>query len=174
MVDVTHCFSCELRQKCGYIPFSGKGNNNAAIMAVLVKPNTDSALISECSGREYDFLNKVLKEVDVTDYYVTHLIKCAVSKTDIDERHISICKKWLWHEIQLVKPSLIFTFGQLPMRVLLKQKKSVKLQDFVGVAHQLDYSDAKLHCFQSLDYIINRGKNTVNQFREQLKNAVAT
>ena len=89
------------------------------------------SLLEEIQARkpqdwDYEFTNKVYKEIEDRGIYITNIAKC----TQLDARHISntIYKEYcehLFQELDLVKPKKIITFGNQVSSIFLNTPISV-------------------------------------------------
>ena len=98
-------------------------------------------------GRCGDLLTKMLLDagIDRSKVFITNVVKCRPTKPDGKSNRpphaeeITICKKWLWAEIQAIKPKAIMTLGKVPSNLLLGNK--LQMKDLVGRQHKLSFCD---------------------------------
>ncbi len=117
-LDVQSCSRCELRATATN-PVCSCGEVGAKYM-----------LIGEAPGREEDEkgvpfigaagrkLNKLIElaGIDINDCYFTNTVRCRPPENRSPrKKEIRACVEFLWREIRLVKPQLIFTLGATPL-----------------------------------------------------------
>ncbi len=132
------CHLCELSKSRQKVVF-GEGNENADLMIIGDAPsNSDDSTGKVFTGRTGDTLTKMIENVlglKRSDVYITNLLKCRAldseSPSPIDAH---TCHPYLLKEIELVKPKLILTFGEIACRYLTGDNTS--LIDIRGTVHQ--------------------------------------
>ena len=119
-----HCSLCDLSKSRRTVLF-GEGNINANVMFI-----TDSiASIEDELGKFYvgksgQLLTKMIENVlgvGIQDFYITSVTKCCPSNNKvININEVNICKPYLEKQIELIKPKLIVTLGDLSYKHLTK------------------------------------------------------
>lgn len=117
------CPLCKSRTKT-VLP---QGNEGAKIMFILESPTIGEDLGGRVySGNLGEKLQNLIKEhvgLDEEMLYTSLLIKCKVSQNAKFDREIMLkCVPYLMDEIKLVNPKIIFTFGEICSKALLKNE----------------------------------------------------
>lgn len=148
--QITSCKKCSLHSKLqdGCNPVHGDGCGEAETMIIGEALGENEMLLAKpFIGIAGNMLNKMLDQagLDRQKCYVTNTVKCR--PTDCGKKNrpptqqeIKSCSPYLWEEINIVRPKLIFTLGKVPTLELLKQvgvKKSFKLENVVGKTHTI-------------------------------------
>lgn len=146
--EIRECKSCGLCTTMPFSPVPGIGPVNASIMIVGEAPGEDESIAEEpfvgLAGR---MLNRLLTSSGLKreDVYICNTVNCrpidgkknrAPTKVEI-----KACNQWLFKQIELVKPKVIFTLGKIPTTLLLKEKSTMKLGEHVGIVHRVDSFD---------------------------------
>ncbi len=111
-----NCSLCELSKSRRAVLF-GEGNLNTNVMFI-----TDSvASIEDELGKFY--VGKagqlLVLELSVQEFYITSVTKCSPSNNKvININEVNICKPYLEKQIELIKPRLIVTLGDLAYKHL--------------------------------------------------------
>lgn len=134
------CHLCDLSKSRQKVVF-GEGNVHADLMIIGDAPsNSDDSSGKIFTGRTGDTLTKMIENVlglKRSDVYITNLLKCRAldseSPAPIDTH---TCHPYLLKEIELVKPKLILTFGEIVCRYLTGD--STPLEDIRGTVQQKD------------------------------------
>ena len=132
------CHLCTLSKSRQKVVF-GEGNVHAELMIVGDAPsNSDDSAGKIFTGRTGDTVTKMIENVLAlkrSDVYITNLLKChaldSESPSPIDAH---TCQPYLLKEIELVKPKLIVTFGEMAYRYLTGDDSS--LADIRGTIHE--------------------------------------
>ncbi len=75
-----------------------------------------------------ELLQKMLFSIGLKreDFYITLVVKCKPPAGKIpEEENIKVCSKFLFQEIELLRPKLILAFGFLPPKVFLEKKDAL-------------------------------------------------
>jgi len=170
--QIKECNDCPLRAKCNQV-VTGIGSKESKLFIVADKPETDEDIIGEplvgLSGKYFD---KILNGAGISreNIYITYVVKCKTPHAlSLANESVQICKKWLWQELQMIKPKVIVTLGAFPTSLLMKKKRIV-LNQVVGLIYQLNYLDSILMPWYDPDYLLQRGKSweidSINFFKE--------
>lgn len=120
--QATECHLCDLSKHRNKVVF-GEGNPQAKLMIVGDMPNdTDDSSGKIFTGRSGELLTKMIENVlgiKREDVYITNLLKCRALNTQAPSpAHAHTCHPYLLKEIELVKPSVILTMGELAYQYL--------------------------------------------------------
>jgi uracil-DNA glycosylase len=134
------CHLCELSKSRQKVVF-GEGNVNAELMIVGDAPsNSDDSAGKIFTGRTGDTLSKMIENVlglKRSDVYITNLLKCrALDSESPSPMDAHTCQPYLLKEIELVKPKLILTFGEMAYRYLTGDDSL--LIEIRGTVHEKD------------------------------------
>lgn len=135
------CHLCTLSKSRQKVVF-GEGNMSAELMIVGDAPsNSDDSAGKIFTGRTGDSLTKMIEnvlELNRSDVYITNLLKCRAldseSPSSIDAH---TCQPYLLKEIELIKPKLIVTFGEMAYRYITGDDRS--LTDIRGTVQEKEY-----------------------------------
>lgn len=132
------CHLCELSKRRQKVVF-GEGNVHADLMIVGDSPsNSDDSSGKIFTGRTGDTLTKMIENVlglKRDDVYITNLLKCRALNTDSPSPiDIHTCQPYLLKEIELIKPKLILTFGEVAFKYLTGDDSS--LNDIRGTVYE--------------------------------------
>lgn len=143
--EILNCTKCPLYKSMPYgcKPVPGVGPSDARIFIIGEALGEDEAILSKpFIGQCGKLLDKMLKEaeIDRNKCFISNTVKCRpikTIKTRVSNRpptkeEIQSCKDWLFQEIDLIRPNIIFTLGMVPTRVLLGLKSTAKLGDYIG------------------------------------------
>lgn len=162
--NIRDCTKCHLRSD-DFEPVPSIGTTNAKIMLVGECPGRDEMLLNEpFVGECGKFLNKMLLQAGLKreDLLISNTLKCACRTGNRNRpptnEEISICKDWLWQEIQMVKPAKIVTLGKVPTSLLLGRyiPKSYTLKSIFGKSFAVDYTSATIIPCYHPSYIMVR------------------
>lgn len=151
------CGLCEEKHHIQVVPGIG---NVSKLMVVAEAPGQDENLMGEpLIGRAGKVFDKMLEasRIERASVYITNVVKCRPPDNRppaYDE--IQTCKKWLWQEIQLVKPHYIITLGLTSSRLLLKNNK-VTMGEIFGKEFKLAYCGATLVPCYHPSYVLRKG-----------------
>lgn len=101
----------------------GRGNVHGRFMFVTDHPGEPEDRFGRpILGRDGFILDKFLEEarLDRGKVYLTHLIKCY--SREYSKEHLENCKGWLFEEIKLLRPLVIFLFGSKCGKLLCGHK----------------------------------------------------
>ena len=135
------CHLCELSKSRQKVVF-GEGNTNADLMIIGDAPsNSDDSTGKIFTGRTGDTLTKMLENVlglKRSDVYITNILKCrALDSSTPSSVNAHTCQPYILKEIELVKPKLIITFGELACRFLTGD--NTPLADIRGAVYTKDF-----------------------------------
>lgn len=135
------CHLCTLSKSRQKVVF-GEGNMSAELMIVGDAPsNSDDSAGKIFTGRTGDSLTKMIEnvlELNRSDVYITNLLKCrALDRESPSSIDAHTCQPYLLKEIELVKPKLIVTFGEMAYRYITGDDRS--LTDIRGTVQEKEY-----------------------------------
>ena len=143
-----NCRRCGLREGCKQV-VPGEGLQTAQVMFVGEAPgaNEDDEG-SPFVGRSGKLLRKIIQDSGFylkNEVYITNTAKCRPPKNRDPEPHeVNACKPWLWEEMLLLKPKVIFCVGKVPTRTLFSiVKKTFKLKDYAGEFYKMPWPEEK-------------------------------
>ena len=114
--NIDSCYLCDL-SKSRTQSMSGYGNEKANLLIVdySVSQSQDSTN-SYYSGRAGETLKNMIEKVlqlDITDVFLTHCIKCKpLSTNKPSPSEFNSCKGYLFSQIDFIKPKVIITLGE--------------------------------------------------------------
>jgi len=132
--QIEKCYLCELSKTRDNIVF-GEGKNNADIMFVGDYPmDIETSSKRPFLGRGGDMLTLMIEkvlELSRQDVYITNILKCQLLPNQkLHESYIHSCKAYLFKEIEIIKPKIIITLGDIPYHYLSEDNH--KLKDIRG------------------------------------------
>ena len=134
------CHLCELSKSRHSIVF-GDGSLDAKLMIVGDFPsNSDDSSGKIFTGRYGDILDKMLQNVlnlKREDVYITNILKCRALDTKTPSTsYTHTCFPYLLKEIEIIKPKIILTFGELAYSFLSNDNTS--MEKIHGIALKRD------------------------------------
>jgi DNA polymerase len=121
----------------GCKPVSGIGPENARIMIVGEALGETEALLEEpFVGQCGQLLDKMLKDAGLSrqECYITNRVKCrpveGKKNRPPTKQEIKACQDWLYDEIMMVEPKIVFTMGKVALDYFIKVKGPLK--DYIG------------------------------------------
>jgi len=125
---IQHCEQCQLH-KTRKQAVTGRGNQSAELMFILLSPSTDDDKAGVlCSGEAEVLLTKMLAAINIpiNDVYLSSLLKCSVPLNHtVSRKEIQVCNNYLKQQIQLVKPKLLVVLGETAIQCLLQKNLSL-------------------------------------------------
>jgi uracil-DNA glycosylase family 4 len=164
LTEMKDCTRCGLRQGCNQV-VTGVGNANASLLIVGESPGQDEDIEGEpFVGRSGTLLTKLMKDAGIerSSVYITNTVKCRPPNNRAPSPvEITICKRWLWKEIQqLPLLKVIATLGRVPTALLLQLKIPI-LGAMVGHEYTMDYTNAKIMPWYHPSYLLRRNRATL-------------
>lgn len=131
------CHLCTLSKSREKVVF-GEGNPQAKVMIVGDTPSsTDDSSGKIFTGRTGDLLTKMIENVLMLkreDVYITNVLKCkALDSQSPSLAHAHTCYPYLLKEIDLVKPQIIISMGELAYSYLTND--DTPLEKARGITH---------------------------------------
>lgn len=129
--QIKRCRACRLsKSRTHAVP--GDGNSRAKIMFIGEAPGKKEDLTGKpFQGRAGRFLDELfaMNRIDRKKIFIASIIKCRPPKNRnpyADE--IETCvNRWLYRQIAEIKPRLIVTLGNIPLKVLIPGEKLDKV-----------------------------------------------
>lgn len=140
-------------------------SQSADIMVIFKSPNETQDLKTDIKACEkMAQFSKILDEI-FKNYEISYsfLLKCYGNYDDIS---ISMCKDYLFEEIEKLSPKLIITMGELVTRVVLKS--GVNFDSLKGSLFR--YKNSLLMPLDSLDFI-SKNPSKKDEFIDSIKRA---
>ncbi|CAA6803813.1 MAG: Uracil-DNA glycosylase, family 4 [uncultured Sulfurovum sp.] len=115
--QATECHLCILSKSRNKVVF-GEGHPHAKLMIVADVPSDNDDINGRIfTGRSGELLTKMLEnvlELSREDVYITNLLKChALDSHSPSPANVHTCYPYVLKEIELVKPSMILSMGEL-------------------------------------------------------------
>lgn len=110
-------------------PVAGVSRGSNRFFFLLPQVKESSQFIEQpISHDEKRYLDKLLEECEISDYYITNLLKCYSDSYQRDD--IDICACWIEKEIMATRPEVIFVMGKEAADKMLDKKQ--KISDIIG------------------------------------------
>lgn len=140
-------------------------SQSADIMVIFKSPNETQDLKTDIKACEKmaqfsNILDEIFKNYEIS---YSFLLKCYGNYDDIS---ISMCKDYLFEEIEKLSPKLIITMGELVTRVVLKS--GVNFDSLKGSLFR--YKNSLLMPLDSLDFI-SKNPSKKDEFIDSIKRA---
>ena len=121
-----NCHLCSLSKSCKQALF-GEGDPNADIMFVGDIPmeleDNEGGVFLGHGGEMLTLMIERVLGLSRQDVYLTNLIKCHPAHAQkVEETQFHTCKAYLFKEIELVKPKVIVTLGELALHYISGDK----------------------------------------------------
>ena len=121
--EIKNSKKCEL-WKTRNNPVPGEGNPNAKVMLIGLGPGKQEDL----EGRPFvgaagKFLNELLSIVGINrkDVFITNVMKCFLPNNRATEEQVKACSQYLEKQIEIVKPKVLITLGNVATEVIFKK-----------------------------------------------------
>ncbi|MGM0518424.1 MAG: uracil-DNA glycosylase [Campylobacterota bacterium] len=125
--SVSNCYLCELSKTRKKTVF-GEGNINSNIMFISDCPGSlEDETGRVFVGRSGELLTKMIENVlniKREDTYYANILKCKPGE-NINESCLNLCKAYLLKQIELVRPKIIVTLGQVAYQHLTNDDTSL-------------------------------------------------
>ncbi len=141
--DLKNCSLCKLSPTRKNIVF-GSGNPNADLMFVGEAPGADEDEQGlPFVGRAGQLLTKIIEAIDMKreDVFICNILKCRPpGNRNPEPDEISACEKFLFRQIDTIKPKVICALGAFSAKTLLRTNEPISRLR----GHMVDYRGAKL------------------------------
>ncbi len=155
------CNLCSLRKGCSQV-VPGVGPSTAKIVLVGEAPGADEdAEGIPFFGRCGKLLTKLLSSamLDRNEIYITNAVGCRPPKNRPPENEeVWSCKHWLVQKLLIIQPKVVVTLGKIPTRLILDTKKTIKLGDYVGKSHRVDWLKGEVIPLWHPSYLLQHGR----------------
>jgi len=140
--DIGECTRCKLSERRTNIVF-GVGSASAGLMFIGEGPGADEDAQGEpFVGRAGKKLDEMIKAIGLQrkDVYIANIVKCRPpGNRDPEKDEIATCVKFLYDQIEAIRPKVIVTLGSPSTKTLLNTKIGItkirgEWQDFRGIA----------------------------------------
>ena len=127
-LDIRECRECVLHKTRNKFVFGG-GSAEAKIMFVGEAPGKNEDLQGlPFVGRAGDILDKLLASIDMkrNEVFIANVLKCRPpGNRDPQVEEISICKDYLFKQIEIIDPRIICTLGKYSTQLILDTKQGI-------------------------------------------------
>lgn len=125
---VLHCRKCPLAEtRTQAVP--GEGNASADLMFVGEGPGRDEDIQGRpFVGRAGQLLTKIINAMGFQreDVYITNMVKCRPPKNRNPQgQEIEQCQGYLFEQLELIKPRVIVTLGNVPTQYFLGTRSGI-------------------------------------------------
>jgi uracil-DNA glycosylase family 4 len=140
--EIGECTRCKLSERRTNIVF-GVGSASAGLMFIGEGPGADEDAQGEpFVGRAGKKLDEMIKAIGLErhEVYIANIVKCRPpGNRDPDRDEIATCVKFLYDQIDAIRPKVIVTLGSPSTKTLLNTKIGItkirgEWQDFRGIA----------------------------------------
>lgn len=119
---VKNCHLCQLSNTRKNIVF-GEGDENAEIMFIGEAPGAlEDEIGKPFVGRSGEMLTKIITnvlEISRSEVYISNILKCRPHNNAIPTfEEVSSCKDYLFQQIEIIKPKIIVTLGEIAYKYL--------------------------------------------------------
>jgi DNA polymerase len=126
--EIGDCHRCSLHKTRSNIVF-GHGPETAKLMIITDAPGKEDDMATiPLQGKEGELLDRMLHAINLTrdKVYITTLVKCFPGdNTKPDKNAIRTCLPFLFRQIGIICPQVIFTMGSQSSQVLLHSSRSL-------------------------------------------------
>jgi len=126
--EVTSCTRCQLAAE-RLNPVPGEGNLHAEIMFVGEGPGADEDRSGHpFGGKAGELLTKMIEAMGFTRelVYIGNIVKCRPpGNRNPEAAETEACVGYLKRQIEIIKPAVIVTMGNVPTKVLLGIKEGI-------------------------------------------------
>jgi DNA polymerase len=127
-LNIRECRECILHSTRNKFVF-GSGSAEAKIMFVGEAPGKNEDLQGlPFVGRAGDILDKLLATIDMkrNEVFIANVLKCRPPENrDPQVEEISICKDYLFKQIDIIDPRIICTLGKYSTQLILDTKQGI-------------------------------------------------
>jgi uracil-DNA glycosylase family 4 len=140
--EIGECTRCKLSERRTNIVF-GVGSAGAGLMFIGEGPGADEDAQGEpFVGRAGKKLDEMIKAIGLErqEVYIANIVKCRPpGNRDPERDEIATCVKFLYDQIDAIRPKVIVTLGSPSTKTLLNTKIGItkirgEWQDFRGIA----------------------------------------
>ncbi|MFZ5765340.1 MAG: uracil-DNA glycosylase [Thermodesulfobacteriota bacterium] len=121
--EIVGCRRCPLAGDGGVMLF-GEGRENEPALCIISAPRgmTESEKHQTISGEARELLVRMLAAINLTmaDVFLTNIVKCPATNGPVTAEQAAACLPLLLRQLDLLRPRVICTMGQLASQVMLK------------------------------------------------------
>jgi uracil-DNA glycosylase family 4 len=121
--EIRTCSKCPLH-KTRKLPVPGEGNIDTGIILIGLGPGYHENLQGKpFVGAAGKFLDELLELAGSSrkEVFITNVIKCYLPDNKPTEEEIEACKSYLDRQIEIIKPKIILTLGNVSTSYVLKE-----------------------------------------------------
>jgi DNA polymerase len=179
--EIKNCHQCGLCEYMPLGPVTSVGPELPSILIVGEAPGEDESIAEEpFVGLAGQLLNKLLNNAGLKrdSILIANVVNCRPTLNNEWKKNrppsrteIKACQGWLFKQIEVTKPKLIFTLGKIPTYVVLGLKPTFKLHDYIGKVQKYNEIDVipNLHPSYVLQYGRSEVELSTDIFRMGLK-----
>lgn len=133
--EVKNCRKCPL-YKTRKFPVAGEGNPDAKVLLIGLGPGYNENLQGKpFVGAAGKFLDELLElaKLKREEVFITNIMKCYLPSNVAKEEEIKVCTFYLERQIQIIKPKVIITLGNVATSFIFN-KFGLKVQN-IGKIH---------------------------------------
>lgn len=126
--SIQNCHQCSER-KGRLNALIGQGTANASVFIITDAPNAEEDRAGHyLTGLSKSLFQAMLETINITsEYYLTGIVKCfSLDQFLLSADEINNCSKYLHQQLELIKPTVIVSFGISQAQTLLATKESFK------------------------------------------------
>ncbi len=164
-------YNCKICSKLAILEanknkFKYGGYINAKYMWIAQNPGYVINKKTECvfpinnnNNSEQDKFTKYLDDIGMYELsYFTNLVKCStINNIKPNDEEISNCFNYIEHEINIIKPKIIITLGNLAKNIINNK-----------------YKDIKIYNLYHPTYVFSYNKNLIDSYKKQILNIFNT
>jgi len=141
--EVKNCNQCPALRRRKNIVF-GAGNPEADLMMIdMISHEDEEAEGTPLVGEAGKLFDKILAAINLSrdDIYLTKIIKCPISNNrQPSHQEIVNCLKYLYRQIDIIKPKLMVGLGLKTAKALINQNQPLeKIHGHVYKFHAIDF-----------------------------------
>lgn len=139
--DIGECTRCRLHEHRQHIVF-GEGSADTRLMFIGEAPGGDEDVQARpFVGRAGKLLTSLINKLGLSreEVYIANIIKCRPpgNRNPLDDE-IATCIGFLERQIEVIKPEVIMSLGNVPTQILLKTERGItalrgKFFDYKGI-----------------------------------------
>lgn len=114
------CTKCRLHETCHTVQVASRGSDHPTVMFVGEAPGQEEDQKGKCFvGPAGQLLEQAIREYGLTPAYITNVVRCnPPGNRDPRVDEIAACFPYLVEEIKRLRPKIIVTLGNVPLKAL--------------------------------------------------------
>ena len=174
--DIKNCTRCSLYKNMPLGPILSVGNKSNMMIVGEAPGEREGVLEEPFVGLAGKTLDKILEKCGLQrdNFYICNTVNCRPMDGNKNRKptkeEIKTCSSWLYEQIKLVQPKLIFTLGITPTQFLLEKKGVLKLEDYIGQVHTVNQLNIMPNYHPS--YLMQHGRKKTEQAENVFKKGV--